>query len=294
VLRALLRVARPGAQFPDPDRLDSHLGLMGPAGSRGCHPSLDLDPASGLPTIRQWLAVRAERELAPAWLRAHPRASSARAEYCRALAAAEVLPASSVEVRLRRRERSAAHYEVLHDRLDAASGALLRYTLHLAERGDRHVAVAEGEHVRPTRRFLNLVERHSGADAELTLLLVSDLPGVTVEEVVRGQIGPLHFAGLPAPALFAPVLQEVPGAVVLHLALERAGRDVAEDRCRDPFARLYRDTLSEPARAAVERRRDALGYRVAKERRLVSTPSAEVPLKAALARAGAAAVVRSR
>jgi hypothetical protein len=231
--------------------------------------------------------------VAASFLQGQAAAGSAKAAYYGALVAKEVLPVSSVEVRLRRRERGFSGLEVVHDRVDAASGLPLRYTLHLRQRGSRHVGVVDGAHARPSRRFLNLMERHAGADAELTLLLVSELPDVEVEEVVRGQIGPLNLAGLPAPALIAPTLGEVPGAVVLHLALERAGRDVGEDRCRDPFSRLYRDTLSPEAREAVEARRSALGYRVAKERRLVCTPAAEAPLKAALARAGTPLVVRS-
>jgi hypothetical protein len=293
VLRGLLQVARPGAHYPDPRRLDGHLALLGPEGSRGVHGGVDVDPASGLPSLRQLLAVRAERDVAAGYLTQHPRAASARAQYYRRLAASDVLAASSVDVRLRRRERSLVALEVVHERVDAASGLPLRYTLHLTQRGGRH-AVVDGELARPTRRFTSLLERHAGADAELTLLLVSELPGVTVEEVVRGQIGPLSLTGLAVPELLRPVLEGVPGAVVLHLALDRAGTGVAEDRCRDPFTRLYRDSLSHEARELVERRRAALGYRVAKERRLVCTPSAEAPLRAALAGAGVPLVVRSR
>jgi hypothetical protein len=233
---------------------------------------VEVDPRSGLPSVPQLLAVRAD----------HP-----------ALAASTLLPLSSVEVHLRRKERRATLLEVVHDRIDAASGLPLRYTIRLAQTGGRHVPIFDETHARPTRRFLNLMERHAGADAELTLLLLSEVDHVEVEEVVRGQIGPVHLGGLEAPALLTRVLDEVPGTIVLHLALERAGCDVAEDRCRDPFTRLYRDTLSEAARAPVEERRATLGYRVSKERRLVTTPKAEVPLKAALARAGVPLVVRS-
>jgi hypothetical protein len=286
-------VARPGTHYPDARRLAAHLARLGPAGSHGVHGSLEVAPGSGLPTVRQLLRVQAERQAALESRAAGDRWPAARRAYYEELAAHEVLAPSSVEVRLRRREGRAAFLEVVHDRIDAASGCFLRFTVHLRQKGARAARLDDDDLAAPRRRFLTLLERHAGADAELALLLLSDLDGVEVEDVVRGQVGPLTFAGTECPALLAPVLEAVPGAFVLHLALERAGREVAEDRGRDPFARMYRDTLGADARAAVEEKRAALGYRVAKERRLVCTPKAEPALRAALAGARAAVVVRS-
>lgn len=292
MLRRLLDVARPAAHFPDPRRLDTHLSLLGPAGSHGVLDALEVDPGSGLPTLRQLVSVRAERDLALEEAREAGPADPGRAAWHADLRAAALLPVSSVTVRLRRRDARVSQLEIVHDRIDAASGCLLRYTVRLGQRGARHVGLRDDDTTAPSQRFVRLIERNAGADAELALLLLADLPGARVEEVVRGQVGPLHFAGLPLPGLLAPVLAAVPGAFVLHLGLERAGAGVARDRCRDPFSRLYRETLSAQARAPVEARRAALGYRVSKERRLVCTPSAEGPLKAALARAGTPLVVR--
>lgn len=293
VLRSLLEIARPGNHYPDARRLDAQLSFLGPRGSHGVHRSVDLDPVSGLPTVRQLLVVRADRDLAPPYLREHGARSSAKVEYYRALVATEILPVSSVAVRLQKKERSEVYLEVVHDRLDAASGCLLRYTVHLKQKGTGHVSVKDGESALPTRRFLRLMERNAGADAELAFLLVSGLPGVSVAEVVRGQIGPLHFHGIPAPAILDRVLEQNRGAFILHLALERAGTDVAADLCRDPFTRLYRDSLGTDARPVVEARRSALGYRVSKERRLVCTPGVESKLRAALERERAHVVIRS-
>ncbi|MBI2892742.1 MAG: hypothetical protein HYY06_04270 [Deltaproteobacteria bacterium] len=294
VLRRLVAIARPGSHYPDPRRIDAHLSFLGPAGSREVHDELEIDGTTGLPTLREMLRVRADRDLAASFLREHAEALPAKAVYYRALADADVCPASSLDVRLRSRRRSLARFEVVHDRLDAASGWFLRYTAQIEQKGGGHVDLRRGDLSAPTERFRNAFERVAGADAEVALLLLSELDGVKVEEVVRGQIGPCHFAGIEAPPLIEDVVGTVPGAFVLHLALERAGPGVLRDLCRDPFGRLYRDALGSRARAEIEARREALGYRVSKERRLICTPSADAPLRRALDRAGTPLVVRSR
>jgi hypothetical protein len=293
VLRRLLAIARAGTHYPDAARFDAHLALLGPNGSRGVHHSIDVSPMSGLPTVPQLLGVRADREVALEEREDGKQPLPERTGYHEALLAAELLPTASVDVRLRRREGKRAFLEIVHDRIDAANGCPVRYTVHLSHRG-RSVRVTDADIAEPSERFVNLIERNAGADAELAFLLISEMPGVKVEEVVRGQIGPLHLDGVDLPPLLAGVIDSVPGAVILHLAFERAGVEVAEDRCRDPFARLYRQILSKEPRGVVEARRAKLGYSVSKERRLICTPSTAEPLRAALRSAGTPLVVRSR
>jgi hypothetical protein len=293
-LRRLRAVGRPGAQFPDARRVDAHLSFLGPAGSRGTSDGIDVDPETGMPALRELLRVRADRDLAERFLVEHGDTLPAKAAYYRALAAADVMPTTALDVRLRSAGKHRASFEVVHDRLDAAAGCFLRYTIHLEQRGETHVALRRGDLSAPTARFQALAMRYASADAEVAFLLFAELDDVRVTEVTRGQLGPLHFRGVPAPALVEEALAAAPDGFVLHLPLERAALDVAEDRCRDPFARMYRDALGPDARAAVEARRGRLGYRVAKDRRLACTPGLEAPLTAALGRAGARLVVRSR
>lgn len=296
VLRHLLGVARPGAHFVDARRLDAQLSFLGPAGSRGVHASVDVDDVTGLPTLRELLRVRADRDLAAGFLAEHGERLPAKAAYYGALAEAEILPTTAVAVRLvGAGAKGAARFEVVHDRLDAAAGMWLRYTVWLELRGADLVKLERGDLSVPTERFTHVVMRHAGADAELTLLLLAELDGVTVREVVRGQVGPLSFDGVAAvPAPIADALRVAGGGFVLHLAVERAGVGVSEDRCRDPWARMYREALGEDNRRTVEERREALGYRVAKDRRLACTPGVEAELVKALAKAGTKLVVRSR
>lgn len=294
MLRRLIAVARPGAQFSPARRLDVHVGFLGPAGSNGVYDAVDVDPASGLPSLRELLRIRADHEIAADFLAHHAKMLPAKAEYYRRVGAADVLEASQLAVRLRGRDGRQARFEVVHDRIDAALGCFVRFTIQLEQTGGkRHVALARGDLSEPTARFRTVVERYSGADAELALLLLADLPDVRVTEVIRGQIGPLHFAGIPAPPLLERALADLPGAFILHLAVERAGTDVADHRSHDPFATPHRDTLTPDARAAIEQRREQLGYRVARERRLICTPAAERRLQSVVSAEGHRIVIRS-
>ena len=293
LLRSLLRVARPGTQFCDAQRLDTHLSFLGPRGSRGVEDGLDLDPGSGLPPLRELLRVRADHDLARSFLAEHGERLPQKAAYYGALVDAAIAPSNALEVRLRARVRGGARFEVVHDRIDVASGCLVRCVWRVEQKGLAAIDLKKGDLSAPTEAFRATVERSAGADAELAFLLMSELPTVKVEEVVRGQIGPLHFSGIASPEPLRALLSALPGSFALHLSLERAAPGVAADRCRDPFGALYRDKLGVQARAQIEARREALGYRVSKERRFAVTPELEAPLRAALTKAGTPLVVKS-
>jgi hypothetical protein len=292
--RGLLAIARAGSQYPDPRRIDAFWSWLGPEGSRGARATVDLDRASGLPAMHELVRVRADREVAAELLKQEGKRQSRRAELLRAFATSDVAAVSEAQVRLVERAGRRARFHIVRDLLDLHSGCFVRFTFRVAQEGATHIALERKDLARPTEAFRRELERCSAADAEVALLLLSELPGLVVEEVLRGQIGPLGPPGGPAPEPLATLLAASPGSAVLHLTLERAGAGVAQDRCPDPFGRLYRDSLSPAARAAADERRDLLKYRVAKERKLCCTPSLEAPLRAALSSAGRPLVVRAR
>ncbi|MBI3181659.1 MAG: hypothetical protein HYZ28_05915 [Myxococcales bacterium] len=286
-LRALLEVARPGAHFQDARRIEAFLSFLGPKGSRGKQRFVDLDPRSGLPIRRSLTRLRSVQKVARDFFRAHRARPSAKASsFYAALAAVELPDASGLEARLVSRERGLSRFVVSADRVDGR-GCLARHTFVFAQRGEAHVGLERGDLARPTEAFCLAVDRAVAGDAERAFTALAALEGVSVEEVVRGVIGPLQREGVEGPATVSPVLESLPGAAVLHLALERAGGTVGEDRCADPWSELDRS-------AEACARRSALGFRVAKERRLVCTPTADAPLRAALSAAGVSLVVRSR
>jgi hypothetical protein len=285
-LQALLAVARPGAQYPDGRSLSERLRFLSTP--------LEIDPRSGLPALRALSQVDADRALAPEFLHKHAAALPDRVPRYRALAQASLEPLHQVQVRLMHRDRNASRVQILRDLVDPASGCLVRFTVVALQRGEGQVSFTRGDLSRASPRLTAAVEEAASGDAEMALLALAKLPGLTPEDVVRGQLGPFCTARSPGPSLLAPVLACAPEGAVLHLALERAGVSVPQDRCLDPLASLYRDALQGEARARVEARRAELGYRVVKERRLVCTPELEAPLRASLSAAGARLVVRCR
>jgi hypothetical protein len=285
-LRALLAVARPGAQYPDGRAFAERLRFLGPR--------LEIDPRSGLPSLRSLSQVDAEKALAPDFLQRHAAALPDRVPHFRALLEAPLEPLHRVQVRLIHRDRGTSRVQLLRDLVDPASGCLVRFTVIALQRGEGQVSFIRGDLSRANPRLTTAVEEATSGDAEMALLALAQLPGLLPEDVVRGQLGPFCTARAAGPPLTAPALAAAPGGALLHLALERAGITVPGDRCLDPLASLYRDALPKDARARVEARRAELGYRVVKERRLVCTPELEAPLRAMLAAAGARLVVRSR
>jgi len=285
-LRALLAVARPGAQYPDGRSLAERCRFLGPP--------LELDARSGLPSLRALGQVEAERALAPEFLSMHAAALPEKAPYFRALLEARLEPLHRLQVRLIHRERASSRVQVVRDLVDPGSGCLLRLTIVALQRGEGQVSFARGDLSRANPDFSAAVEAAAAGDAEMALLTLARLPGFTPEDVTRGELGPLCTATTPGPPLLAPVLACAPAGAVLHLALERAGTTAPEARCLDPLASLYRDALPDGARKEVEARRAELGYRVVKERRLVCTRELEAPLRASLATQGVRMVVRSR
>jgi len=285
-LRALLAVARPGAQYPDGRAFAERLRFLGSP--------LEIDPRSGLPTLRALTQVDADRALAPEFLQKHAAALPDRAPRYRALLDAPLEPLHRVQVRLIHRDRGASRIQILRDLADPASGCLVRFTVTALQVGEGQVSFVRGDLSRANPRFTAAVEEAASGDAEMALLALARLPGLTPEDVVRGQLGPFCTASSPGPALTAPALAAAPEGAILHLALERAGVTVPQDRCLDPLASLYRDALNPDARAPVEALRAHLRYRVVKERRLVCSPSLDLPLRALLAASGSRLVVRSR
>lgn len=180
-----------------------------------------------------------------------------------------------------------AHFTVTLDRFDLAEGLFARYTIVLAQTASRwkkQQVELVGDDLEYTQNFSNVIARFTGDEAEFAFLLLSDLPNIVVEEVVRCRVGPIWLPGGKGNPC---------GGCVLHLPMERAGRGVQREGCGDPLGRLYRDFLSTEAREPVEARARQLGYKVWKERKFVTTADSAPTLKAWLAEKGKACVIRT-
>jgi hypothetical protein len=308
LLRAVA-AARLNALYPPAVALANHLSFLGPTGSSGVHDELRLSPVTGLPTGREVLRVKIDRELAAGFLadaaeRPVPEPGSPlarRIAYYSRLVACPVMPVNRMSIDLRRQlpGEGRALFRVVLDRFDLAGGLFARYTILLAQRDSfwrrPHVVVDDADLAAPTEGFRRIVGKFAAHEAELAFILLAGVPGIEVEDVRRCRVGPLLMPGVRGvggalealldPARTPEAAEEPPW--ILCLPEDRAGVEVGDHSPGDPLAGLYREALSDGARELVDRTADRLGYRVAKSRKFVcARPLA--PRLAALCRAAGA------
>lgn len=292
----LLEVARPGTQFPDPAGLRHLLWGLGQPWPRQPRPRAEVFVASGLPTVRALERLEALRKTAVDFLASHGAKPSPGSPAPLTALAAVALPRREATVaRLVSKARGGRRFQVVHERYAGPLGLPTRFSFHLTDQKERYLSPAGDGTAKVARALASALELSCEAGAEEALWGLSSLEGAEVFEVVMGQVGPLQAPGL-VPAFdahpLAAFLAGRPAGTAgetgaLHLVLERAAADVAQDRCRDPFHAL-------PQGGQHERRRQGLGYRLARERRLACTPALEPALVAHLASLGQPLVVRSR
>jgi hypothetical protein len=187
-----------------------------------------LDARSGLPTPREWLRLRVDRDLAgPALaelatvdekrLGPDDRALlDARRKALIEVQALEDVPLREVHYALRDQDGGRESWLVRVDRFDLATATIARYTL-----------VTWGK---PGKAVLELL---STQDAALAFAVLRDREGVDVEEVVRGVVGPGALPDRCGPE--AIVGLPLCGPTV-SACLERASLDVARGVVDDPLA----------------------------------------------------------
>jgi hypothetical protein len=305
-LRRAIDLARPNAHFPPARPLGQHLSFLGPAGSAGVHPELRLSSASGLPTTREILRVKIDRDLCAGFLAeaacapAPPLAPLARRiEYYGRLARCEVMPMNrmSIELRCQIPEEGRALLRVVLDRFDLGSGMFVRYTILLAQRDSYwrrpHVVIDDADLAAPTEGFRRLIGKLAAHEAELAFILLSGIDGIQVEDVRRCRVGPWFFPGMPGleGALRALLEGAEDPPWILCLPEDRAGTGLGAHSAGDPLSGLYREALSEPARELVDGMSGRLGYRVAKSRKFVCPASLAPGLKELCRAVGAPSVV---
>ncbi len=212
-----------------------------------------VDADSGLPPWITWAALLAERELgrtlpssspvpAPAEISPTPvaAADSARARLQKREAAARLLaeaPAArllDVDVVVRRVEASRSLLTMVLDRADA-SGLFVRITVDAwvplnATVGGRELVV-DDDRARASAGLQDLLSLASHLPAPALLVRAATLPGVVVERLVRGVVGPCsHSWGGPA------LGDESSDAFALVLSSEELSPDIAATSDNDVFA----------------------------------------------------------
>lgn len=298
----LILAGRLNKSYPDPYVCADYLERLAVAVSEGVYAGR-VDPVSGLPAYQDLIAVQVDHDLAARFVAgAEVRLAAGRsltekverkAAYYRRLSGKRIEPLNRLEVRLRRVDRAARRgsFEVVVDRFDPGDAVFERKTLLLDQTaavwGEDFLA-RSGDYSKPTRAFRMVLERLTAGESELTFLLLSKIPGVAVEEITRGRVGPLWSPWAPAPAGWT---RGGRGGLVLHLPHDRASIHLDADRDDDPFAGLYREFLSAATRPIVEDASRRLGYRTHKDRKFVADPEAGIELRRRLESAGTRNIV---
>ncbi len=314
LLLELLGRGRLNRTFPPRQRLENLFRVLAPATNHHLYRSLEIGPRTGLPGERMVTRVQADRALADRvcrdaeeWnpdLARDPIAASLpeeeehlrRYRYHRTLRERPIQPSFAVDFELRRFDEATDTTQLLVtlDRFDLGEELFARYTVHLthAAGGFRRPQVRlDGGRLEVGESFRNLVARATVHDSELAFLLLSEIPSLTVESVARSRVGPLYAAGMDGPRELQAILEAHRGELVLAFPTDRTATDVGRDSNADPFARGYREFLPPEARQLVEARRGRLGYRVRRQRKLVSTPGIAPALHDFLERKGSPCLV---
>jgi hypothetical protein len=292
IVPRLVLAGRLNHWYPDPYGCAEYLRMLAPSVRQGVYEGVQLDLTVGLPLLKDFVTVQADRAVAREFVEQNEARLSAgrsatpkvaaKLAYNRRLLAADLPPLTRLAVKLRRieRERSAASFEVVFDKIDPAEMVFVRYTLLLEQEdtswGSSFLA-RSGDYSLQTAAFREKMEKFTQDDSEIAFLLLGKVEGVRLEEVTRGRIGPLW-----SPFSAAPKGWSHPGAYILHLPLDRASTDLGEDRDNDPFEDIYREFLSPFARPLVDEEALRLGYRVHKDRKFACTREAADTLKARL------------
>jgi hypothetical protein len=313
VLRRLIQMARTNQYFPSPKGQDNLYRLMSPSSNFGLDNKIRLNDLNGMPSepdigrvladkdaARRFLAMNDNADILsrtdPAALRLHKRIS-----YYRDVEKSELPKRVNLEMKLRSLDHNAkiAQFYSIFERYDPGEGIFTRYTIQVSHQHTRwnqpQIELA-GDDLSATTDFRNVISRYHSDEAEFAFILLSEVPSIKVEEVVRGRVGPLWFHQSNAPEEIRQLLAKHPSDFILNLPLERVGilsKDQADkaDLNNDPFGRLYRSSLTGSAREIADEKAASLGYRVYKERKFCCTKAIATPLRELLESRGCRCII---
>jgi len=289
-LAGLILAGRLSSSYPDPYACAAYAACLAPSLRRGVYGGVSLDASSGLPVLKDLLALKIDRDLAPAFIASQeerraagkilPERAEAKVAYFKDLLRSDLKPLNRVEVRLRRVDKAAgtAAFEVVYDAYAFAPAGFTRYCVQLEQKDSAWASAfleRSGDYSAPTAEFRARLERCAQDESELLFLILGGIPGVRVEEISRARIGPFwcEQAGFPAD------WQGPREGGVLHFPVDRAAVGLKADQNNDPFEGLYRQHLSGAARDLIEERMKSLGYRVQKDRKFACAESAAPELR---------------
>lgn len=303
-LSALILAGRLNSSFPDPFVCSAYIACLAPAFRSGVYDGIAADALSGLPCLKDILAVKIDKDLAPGYIasqeerraagRVLPAHAEAKLEYLRRLLGAALKPLNRLDVKLRRvdKERGSAFFEVVYDAYAVSPAGFTRYCIMLEQKDSAWSSsflARSGDYSEPTADFRGKLEKFAQDESELLFLIIGGIKGVRVEEVSRARVGPFWSARTGFPPGW-PAGQPADCAV-LNFPVDKASVELKSDINNDPFEGMFREYLSADAKDVIEERVKSLGYRVHKDRKFACTRSAEPALRKLLSDTAARNIV---
>lgn len=299
LVEGLIRGGKPNNSFPSGRGVANLVYLLRPSTNRGLSNDVRVNLKNGLPSEPDIGRVIADKDICEKVLRSHDLASVRsrtdeasmplvhRLDYYLDVQKRELPERFRLDLKLKRIDEKAqtADFIAVFERFDPGEGVFTHYNIHLRHQSDRWTkpqVELKGDDLKVTEAFRNVISRYSSDEAEFAFILLSDVPGITVEEVSRGRIGPLWMAGVPAPPAIEDLLKKHPGNVILNFPYEKVfvpEVEGKEDDNRDPFARLYRTSLGQENKQLADARAEKLGYIVHKERKFACSKPILNPLR---------------
>lgn len=311
VLKRLIGGGRTSKFFPDAAAICNMMSFYLTENCHGLYDSLEINRDTGFPSEKEITRIVTDLQLAPRTLAEDPesvlreRAQKTPSDvntrrlgrhlYHKALMERPLPSLLSLRLQLRSldTEKYIAFFNAELDKFDPSGSLFTRYTLVVGQHDSRwnQQVLLQGDDIKLTRNFRNLISRYTADEAEFAFVLLNDLPDVTVEEVQRCRIGPVYFRGVRIPEGMEPLFQAHPQGFILSLPTDRASISQKEDVNNDPLASLYRDTLGPDEKKTRDAKAAQMGYRVFKERKLICTRPMLEPLRKFLKDRGARCVV---
>lgn len=311
LLESLVRGGRPNKSFPSGRGFENLVYLLRPSANRGLSTKVKINLKNGLPHEPDIGRVIADKAVCQKILKSHDvesvrdrqdeasRRLMKRIEYYRDVDKREIPPRFNLDLKLKRtnEKEETADFIAVFERYDPGEGVFTRYSIDLRHKNSRWAkpkVELQGDDLRYTEEFRNVISRYSSDEAEFAFILLSDIPEITVLSVERGRIGPLWMKGVKCPPEIEKLLDENPGNLILNFPYEKAvvpEVEGKEDSNRDPFGRLYRHSLHAETKELADARAAKLGYIVHKERKLACTKPLLAPLRKLLADMGKPCVI---
>ncbi len=288
MLRGLLELARTSAHFPEAAGLLAWLWVLLRPTRLGRAPRIALRP-SGFPSVRGLRQLHRLRDAALSLSREAPLPAETKKDTLTSRLLSASLPKlASLEATLISRGKGQTKLLLVHDGFDAL-GCPVRLTARLTQTKGKHFTLDREERIAVGPTVAAALGEAPGPSSEAALESLLALGGLGVEEVVRGQLGPVAsaLAGESWAELEALVEDAPAGEAILPLTLERCGPGVARDADGHP---LHPVDVSPEALV----RRRSLGVHVSRELKLVCTPGVEAATKMLVAKLGKPVIVRSK